>query len=98
LFLWWKPISQNPGRKKAHVLAPALEELLILAFIEAYNLKQDSITVLNLLAFAAAKDERLATILFELEVDADKMRNAVDWLHVNQRLLEITRTIAAWLC
>jgi len=81
-------LAKIPAGKKEHVLAPALEELLILAFIEAYNLKQDSITVLNLLAFAAAKDERLATILFELEVDADKMRNAVDWLHVNQRLLE----------
>jgi ATP-dependent Clp protease ATP-binding subunit ClpC len=68
-------------------LAPALEEVLILSFVDAYDLDQDSVDVLNLVSFCYQKDSRLAEVLYELEIDADKIINTVEWFRVNRRLL-----------
>lgn len=68
-------------------LATALEEVLILAFIDAYNKGQQSVDVLNLISFCYERDERLAEVLYELEIDSDKIVNAVEWFRVNRRLL-----------
>lgn len=70
------------------VLAPALEEVLILSFVEAYDLDQPSVEILNLISFCYQKDPRLAEVLYELEVDADKITNAVEWFRVNKRMLD----------
>ena len=68
-------------------LAPALEEALILSFVDAYDLEQDSVDVLNLVSFCYQKDSRLSEVLYELEIDADKITNTVEWFRVNRRLL-----------
>ncbi len=68
-------------------LSPDLEEVLVLAFVDAYNLNQDSIDVLNLIIFCYQKDKRLAEVLYELELDQDKIINAVEWFRVNRRML-----------
>jgi ATP-dependent Clp protease ATP-binding subunit ClpC len=69
-------------------LSPALEEVLILSFVEAYDLDQESVTILDLVSFCYQKDPRLAEVLYELEVDADKITNAVEWFRVNKRMLD----------
>ncbi len=78
---------QSDGFSGASDLAPALEELLILSFVEAYNLNQDGIDVLNLISFCYQKDPRLAEVLYDLEIDKDKIINTVEWFRVNRRLL-----------
>jgi len=72
-------------------LSPALEEVLILSFVEAYNLDQVSVAVLDLVSFCYQKDPRLAEVLYELEVDADKITNAIEWFRVNKRMLDSYR-------
>jgi len=69
-------------------LAKSLQEILVLAFVDAFTLKQASVSVLNLLLFCYEKDPRLAEILYELEIDQDKIRNTVEWFRVNRRLVE----------
>ncbi len=69
-------------------LAKPLEEVFVLAFVEAYNLKQLSVEPLNLVSFCYNKDPRLAEILYELEIDADKIINTVEWLRVNKKMLD----------
>jgi len=73
-------------------LAPSLEETLILAFIEAFNLKQDSVDFFNIISFCYAHDPLLADILYSLELDQDKITNTVAWFRVNRRLLENYQT------
>ncbi len=68
-------------------LAPALEEALILAFVDAYNLNQPSVDVLNLISFCYQKEPRLAEVLYDLEIDSNKIINTVEWFRVNRRLL-----------
>jgi len=78
---------QDDGFAGTSTLAPALEETLILSFVEAYNLNQDSVEVLNLISFCYQKDPRLAEVLYDLEVDKDKIINTVEWFRVNRRML-----------
>lgn len=69
------------------VLAPALQEALVLAFTDAYNRRQDSVDALNLLDFCYDHDANLAEILYDQGLDQDKVKNAVAWFRVNRRLL-----------
>jgi len=69
-------------------LASPLQEVLIEAFIDAYNLDQKSVDVLNLILFCYEKDKFLAEILYDLELDKDKIANAIEWFRVNKILLE----------
>lgn len=68
-------------------LSPAVQEALVAAFIDAYNRKQPSAGYLNIILFCYEKDAVLAEILYELEIDKNKIRNTVEWFRVNERLL-----------
>ena len=70
------------------ILAPALQEVLVAAFEDAYKLRQDSVDLLNIIQFCYERDPFLAEILYELEIDKDKIINAVAWFRVNRRLVE----------
>jgi ATP-dependent Clp protease ATP-binding subunit ClpC len=69
-------------------LAPTLQEVLVLAFTEAYELHQPSVDSLNIMAFCYAHDPVLAEILYDQEIDQDKVANAVAWFRVNRRLAD----------
>jgi len=81
-----KPQELN-FREKSE-LSEATQEILLLAFLDAYSLKQISVDVLNLVLFCYEKDPLLAEILYELEVDRDKISNTIEWFRVNQRLID----------
>ena len=65
-----------------------LQEVFMLAFQDAFNLKQKSVDVLNIILFCYDRDPALAEIMYELEVDADKITNAVEWFRVNKLLVD----------
>ncbi len=73
-------------------LSPAVQEALVAAFIDAYNLKQPSVSYLNIILFCYEKDPVLAEILYELEIDKNKIKNTVEWFRVNNRLLDNYRS------
>lgn len=74
---------------KGHIgLAPSLQEALVLAFIDACRAKQDSVDALNIVLFCYERDPLLAEVLYELEIDQDKIKNTVAWFRVNRRLQE----------
>ncbi len=68
-------------------ISDRLQEVFILAFQDAFNLKQKSIDVLNIILFCYDRDPALAEIMYDLEVDADKITNAVEWFRVNKLLV-----------
>lgn len=70
------------------VLAPNLQEILILAFVNAHQMRQDSVDVLNIMLFCYEQDEILAELLYELEIDNDKLKNTIAWFRVNRRLID----------
>lgn len=87
-----KPLDKNQlaaKKKPSHIeLSAALQEVLVSSFAEACSLKQASVDVLNIILFCYEADPILAEILYELEVDQDKIYNTVAWFRVNRRLLE----------
>jgi ATP-dependent Clp protease ATP-binding subunit ClpC len=68
-------------------LSDELREVLILAFIDAVQRKQNSVNPLNALTFCYQKNSMLAEILYDLEVDADKINNVCEWFHINRKLV-----------
>lgn len=80
-------VLPQDNKIKSLTLAPALEEIFILSFVEAHNLNQVSVEPLNLISFCYKKDPRLAEILYDLEIDEDKITNTVKWLRVNKLML-----------
>lgn len=74
----------SSGRTK---LSSALQEVLISSFTDAAERRADSVDVLNIILFFYEHDPLLAEILYELEIDQDKIRNTVEWFRVNERLL-----------
>ncbi len=69
-------------------LSKSLEEVLILAFIDAHNAGQDNVDVLNIVPYCYDRDELLAEILDEVEIDGDKISNTVAWFRVSRQLVE----------
>ena len=65
-----------------------LQEVLVLAFTNAFSLNQKSVDLLNIIIFCYSHDKNLAEIMYDLELDDDKMINAVEWFRVNKKLME----------
>lgn len=65
-----------------------LEEIMICAFVEAHNLKQDNVDPLNIISYCYSRDDILAEILEEVGVNADRIRNTVAWFRINRKLKE----------
>ena len=65
--------------------SPAVKEILIEGFFEAYDLKQDNVTVLNLLLPCIARDPILGEILLDLKVDEHKIKNTIEWFRISER-------------
>lgn len=67
--------------------SPELQEVLVCAFADSVSRRQESIEPLNTLMFCYERDQLLAEILYDLELDADKINNACEWLHINRQLV-----------
>jgi ATP-dependent Clp protease ATP-binding subunit ClpC len=65
-----------------------LEEAIILAFTKSFYEESKALNVLNIILYCLQKDEALTEILYELEVDSDKIFNTVAWFRVDQKLRE----------
>lgn len=76
-----KVLKQRPE------LSSELREVLVLAFVDAVKRKQESVDPLNALTFCYQRSPILAEILYDLEVDADKINNVCEWLHINRQLV-----------
>ncbi|MFA5155504.1 MAG: ATP-dependent Clp protease ATP-binding subunit [Patescibacteria group bacterium] len=82
-------VKPQDAPTRGHIgLAPVLQEALTLAFIDAYRLKQDSVDALNIILFCYDRDPLLAEVLYDLEIDQDKIKNTVAWFRVNRRLAD----------
>ena len=69
-------------------ISEEVKEILIEAYGQAYNLGQKKVKALNLILPCLRHDKDLAEILYDLEVDEDKIKNIIEWFRVNERLLD----------
>ncbi len=73
-------------------LSDHVQEILLSSFADAYNNKQDSIGVLNIILFCYQKNPILQEILYELEISQNKIENAVKWFRINNQMYRDYKT------
>lgn len=76
-----------PGAAES-ALTERLQLAVISGFTQSLQLRRPSVDVLSILPFCCHQDEALAEILYELEVDENKLANAVAWFRVNRKLVD----------
>lgn len=81
-----KYLADGEVSKKSPVFSQDLQELIITASLDALKRKKIATSVLDLAWPCYAHDSVLAEILYDFEVDGDKMKNVVEWFRVNEDL------------
>ncbi len=77
----------GPESDNRHPLySEALTETLISACADALSRRQECVEPLNALSFCYRRDTVLAEILYDLEVDADKIDNVCEWFQINRQI------------
>ncbi|PKM87412.1 hypothetical protein CVU83_03060 [Candidatus Falkowbacteria bacterium HGW-Falkowbacteria-2] len=87
-----KHMGGKPGKDRRPVLSLPLQEVLISAFIDALERREKSVEPLNAVIFCYRRDKVLAEILYDLEIDADKINNVCEWFQINHQLVERSRS------
>lgn len=83
-----KYLISDDKLSKTPVISQAVQEIIILAALEAYNHKHTAINVLDLAWPCYSRDPILAEILYDAAIDDNKLKNGIEWFRVSQRLLK----------
>jgi ATP-dependent Clp protease ATP-binding subunit ClpC len=82
------------GNKKVSSLkiSKELREVLLLSALDAINRGQDRVEPINTILFCYKKNQVLAEILYDIEIDEDKIVNVCEWMHINRWLVNRYRS------
>ncbi len=72
--------TRRPG------FSEAVQSIFIAATIDAISRGQQSTEPVNVLSLCYRQDKLLSEILYDLEIDADKIDNVCEWFHINRQL------------
>lgn len=81
-------LAAGENRQGRTELSREVREALVEGYLAAQELGQKRAKAVNLLLPLMAKDETIAEILYDQEIDRDKVANAVAWFRINERLIE----------
>lgn len=80
-------LSIQPEEKNTE-MSHSLKEVLLESYIEAMRVGQKKVLPMNFILPSLARDKNISEILYELEIDADKIKNVIQWFVINQRLID----------
>jgi ATP-dependent Clp protease ATP-binding subunit ClpC len=80
---------KQPGKNL--VFSKNLKKALEVAFTDAYEHHREEVTVTDLLLGLASSEEIIKNIFDDLNVDMRKLHNVVDWIFLNDKLLQWSR-------
>ena len=69
------------------VLSPDAEQIIFNAYNYAYQARQEFVHVTELIIAAVRQSEVVQEALYDLKVDATKLKNVVEWVRVRENLL-----------
>ncbi len=69
-------------------LSVEIKKVLIEAYLTAMNFKQNAVNPIDLILPCQSRDEVLAEILYDLEIDKNKIINCLAWFRINDKMLE----------
>lgn len=73
-------------------LSTKLQDVLLMATVDAVERRQEEVEPINALLYCYQNSEVLAEILYDLNIDEDKLRNTCEWMHINQWLIRRYRS------
>jgi ATP-dependent Clp protease ATP-binding subunit ClpC len=78
------------GEKRVSSLkiSQALREVLLTSAVDAINRGQDRVEPINTILFCYKNDKLLAEMLYDIEIDEDKITNVCEWMHINHWLID----------
>ncbi len=76
-------------------LSGEVKEVLIEAYLYGLTFGQKKVEAYNLILPGLLKDKNLTEILYDLEIDWQKIFNVIQWFNINQRLVENYRLYRA---
>ncbi len=82
------PLEQKTGRTE---LSNQVKMALINSYLSARETGQKRVKPVDLLLPLAAQDKTLSEILYDQEIDPDKLANGVAWFRINEKLVESFR-------
>ncbi|MEI7452478.1 MAG: ATP-dependent Clp protease ATP-binding subunit [Candidatus Falkowbacteria bacterium] len=77
----------DPASAQNLILSEKTQEVLIQAYLNAYNDKRRAVDVLDLLDFCYNADDLLGEILFDCEISQEKLVNAIAWFRSNDKVI-----------
>lgn len=69
-------------------LSAEIKEIFIDAYVDASLNRQKKVETINLILPCLNKDKILSEILYDLEIDHDKINNVIEWMRISHRLHE----------
>jgi len=80
-------LSKIPTSLEKISLDLPLKKSLIEAYINAYQQKQTEVSANNIITPTWSNDQLLNELLYDLEIDYDKLNNVIIWLNLNKQLI-----------
>ncbi|MDO9399693.1 MAG: ATP-dependent Clp protease ATP-binding subunit [bacterium] len=77
-----------PSNQGKTFLSNELKEILISAYLTARDSGQKKVKPAYLILPILAKDKILSEVLYELEVDSDKINNVIQWFAVSEKMVD----------
>ena len=78
----------NEAGGQPTVFSDEVEQLLIEAFVNAYGRERTEVSPLELFFEAYKADEFVQELLYDLDVDEEKLLNVVEWIRITETLRE----------
>lgn len=77
------------GKKRTSSLklSQELRAVLLMSTVDAIDRGQDRVEPINTILFCYRNDKLLAEILYDIEIDEDKITNVCEWMHINHWLV-----------
>jgi ATP-dependent Clp protease ATP-binding subunit ClpA len=77
-------LPRSLNREANLIFSNQLKEVLLQGFIEAYELKEDNTTDLNLLLPCIKSNQTVSEIILDFKVDENKIKNTIAWFRINE--------------
>lgn len=82
----FNPPSKVQNEKSMPLLSPDLQQILFLAYEEAYAAHQEYVSVTELLVACIKQSPPLQELLYDMEIEKNKLMNVVEWARIRERL------------
>lgn len=79
-------IPRDLAERAEPILGEKIFNVLFDAYSEAYAARRDQVDIAELLLISAQAEEIIQEILYDFEVDMNKLKNVVEWLRISEYL------------